>query len=212
MSAGYSITTEVTRDRLAPEEAIRLFAQRQAVTRPVFDAMDAAARENAFTVARVQDDMLLNAIQTEVESALKEGSTGRDFIGKVNGIFDDAGFGRLDPWHVRLVYSQNLSNAYKAGREAQQAAVAADMPWVQVMTEGDERVRPGHAVWDGVIVRYDSAWHRLIQAVQREFGCRCVTRLLDNEDVEADGGPTSESDLANIYGQYQAHGGLALLE
>lgn len=120
--------------RLPFDEAIADFLARQIVTPQEFAAMDAAARQRAFTAAGLATDALREEAYRGILAALEEGSTLRDFAAELRSGERSLGVTPADPSYIETVFRTNVASAYGAGRlqQMQTPEVMAARPFVQL--------------------------------------------------------------------------------
>jgi SPP1 gp7 family putative phage head morphogenesis protein len=73
-----------------------------------------------------------------------------------------------------------------------------DLPLLQYITVGDERVRQSHAAWDGIIRPVDDPfWDTRMP--KNDWGCRCRVIKLEEGDISnLKGVPENESDIFDV--------------
>jgi hypothetical protein len=135
----------------------------------------------------IAEDMA-ESIRETVGDGFAEGKNSREIAQDIAAQGDlEAGWGGAE-----RIARQELQIASGRAREA----VAADLGKVEVwMTAGDDRVRDAHAQMDGLWKRPGESWTVEYERGTKEesvpgssepgIGCRCVTRLVDREDVDA---------------------------
>lgn len=69
-----------------------------------------------FNIARIEEDYVIEWVGREIERSITDGILIDEFKDNIASVMDNAGITPLNPWHADLVYKQNLSNAYAAGR------------------------------------------------------------------------------------------------
>ena len=100
------------------EESINAARDKLAVVKSLFLEWDAAARSRAITMANVRDQAVLESVHDELVIAINDGKTYAEFE-KALTENQLRGWTGTGAWHQRLVYEQNLSMAYSAGRVEQ---------------------------------------------------------------------------------------------
>jgi SPP1 gp7 family putative phage head morphogenesis protein len=166
------------------EEAAAWFLDRTPLPQARFDAQREVIRAKYFTVARQQSELVLSRIQEQVASAIEEGVDRAEFVGRIQQMLRDAGISPLEPWHADLVYNQNLSTAYQAGKYdlTFSPEVEAEFPALEYVTVGDDFVRPAHAAMNGRVFRRDDpVWREWYPP--NGFNCRCQVIALRAEEV-----------------------------
>lgn len=178
--------------QVAFEEAIELFQGRVPVSDEVIDELEERYRQQAFFVTGVSKAELLDDIKAELETALEDGQSLGEFRDRMNEIAEQHGWasGR-NAYRQRLIYRQNLTNAYHAGRRDQVRQIQQDV----ADGEGPDEVfvhyrhgrpiepRPHHVAWEGTVLPassdlWDTYWP------PNGFNCTCKAFALDRAAIE----------------------------
>lgn len=156
----------------------------------------------AFTVAGAKGRMLQD-LREAVDKAIAQGISIKDFAKEFNKIADsyvpkwlDSG----DPdktaknraWRSQLIYSQNINQAYGAGRYAQQTDpyILKRRPY-WLWKHGDTRVpRPNHKEMDGAVFAAGSIDY------YPPCGFNCLCRVFTLSQAEFDTRGYTQDDLA----------------
>lgn len=140
-------------------------------------------RSKMFTVAGVEDARVLGSIRDLLDTALKEGQTGKWFKDEMKILFDSKGLTELNPWHIQTVYRNNSSLAYNAGIWT----ALEDDDVVTRFDIGDDRVRDTHRAVSGMTARKDDPiWLGNVPPYLGgvfEHRCRCGIMLAFGEAV-----------------------------
>jgi uncharacterized protein with gpF-like domain len=147
------------------EEALEYFRKKGMTLTPEgWRQLWQQAHSRAFTVARVTEMDVLQAIREAVDAAMEEGSTVKEFQDALGPVLERKGWlapvgedvqitlpdgtlrKRLTGWRMENLYRTNISAAYSTGRYKQQRDVVALRPYWQYKTVEDPSVRPEHAV------------------------------------------------------------------
>ena len=167
------------------QEAIRIFKQRNVVTRRAFDRLQAQAKQRAFTVANMASKDVLELVKADLVTALEEGDDLRRFSARVKERGELAGWVKENPSHVENVFRTNTMGAYSRGREEQmnQPSVLAARPFRQLLGVSDSRTRPFHKAAHGKVLRHDDA---AVARLRTPLGlmCRCRWVSRSAKDVE----------------------------
>lgn len=159
----------------------------------------AVTHARAFTVAKAVRMDVLTSINSEVDRALSEGTTERDFIktltprlqaqgwwGKQmiadsNGEIEEAQLGSAA--RLSTIYRTNLATSYQAGRYQQQLASSETHPYWQYLAILDGNTRKSHAAMHGRVFRFDDPiWDTFYPP--NDWGCRCRVRTLTAAQVK----------------------------
>ena len=168
-----------------------------------------AAHARAFTVAKAVRMDVLKTIRTEVDNALSQGMTqrqfeqalmprlkalgwwGRQIVVGADGQAEVVQLG--SPHRLRTIYQTNLQTAYQSGRYAQQLANAASQPYWQYVAVMDSRTRPTHGALNGRVFRYDDPiWQS--HYPPNGWGCRCRVRAMSQRRLDSLGLKVESSD------------------
>jgi len=192
---------------LPPDEAISWMRAKGVVSPEIYQALDAAARSRAFSIAGLTNDYALESIRDSITKALDEGITVNDWLDRTAQMFTRAGLGAqgdLPLHHLKLVFRQNTYSAYSAGRYTQMRRSVEARPYWMYVTVGDENVRPEHAALDGTVKPADDPFWDWYYPPW-DYGCRCTVVSLDAEELAEMGlaGPTSDEEIAERYGSLQ---------
>lgn len=184
---------------LAPEAAVRFF--RKKGLRRTFSWQDIWQEEHdaAFTVAKMMDIDLLRDVRDAVDYAIAKGETFADFRRKLEPELVRRGWWgqaeMLDPLtdelkHVQLgsvrrletIFRTNMQMAYSAGDWEQITETADSAPYLMYDSVDDNRVRPAHKAWDGMVLRWDDPWWATHHP-PNGWSCRCSTIQLSDSDL-----------------------------
>lgn len=160
--------------------AVEAFSERGELFRSIFDDLSAAAKQRAFTMARVRDAEVLGDVHDAVVGVLESGGTWRDFRSDLDDIMAARGWTGTDPWHARLVYSQNMQSAYSAGRW-QQAADAGVERWRYLPSDAMSP-REEHREYYGKVYNLGSG-----PMPPLDYGCQCGWEVVFEDEAEGEG-------------------------
>lgn len=194
---------------LAPKETVAYFrAKGQHIGWNWYEtAADVHAR--SFTVAKAARVDVLTTIQTEVERAISQGVSQREFIDTLSPrlkklgwwgkqvIVDSAGNAEEvqlgSPRRLALIYNVNTRVAYNVGRYAQLMNSTDTHPFWQYVAVMDSRTRPSHAALNGLVFRYDDPFWKT-HYPPNGWNCRCRVRALSQERMNALGLQATQGD------------------
>lgn len=155
-------------------EVLEEFLDRGAVTRELWDVLEAEERRAAFTVAYQSSASFVAKIQEVVARGIADGLHSRDMIRQLR----DAGES-ITAWHAETVYRNAVQSAYARGRAVHmtQPHVVAARPYWQNRAVGDQRTRPTHrAVNRWVMLASDPGWQATYPPYGHNCRCRVVAR------------------------------------
>jgi len=182
---------------LPPEQAIAyLAAKGYAITFDWHEMLD-DAHARAFTVAKAMGLDILQDIRHELDRALAEGRTFRQFQQSLTPRLQAQGWwGRKEilnpetgelrtvqlgsPFRLQTIYQANLQSAYMAGRWQSQWENRAARPYLMYVAVLDSRTRPLHRALHGTIAPIDSPFWRSFYP-PNGWRCRCRVRSLTRD-------------------------------
>lgn len=153
----------------------------------------------AFTVAKAMRMDVLETIRDQVDAALVNGTTAKQFVDSLAPKLQAKGWWGKQVWvdgagtarevqlgsayRLRNIYRNNLQTAYMSGRYRRQLANAKDRPYWMYVAVMDGQTRPTHRDLNGKIFRFDDPiWQYLYPP--NGWGCRCRIRALTAKQVE----------------------------
>lgn len=165
------------------------------------------AHAKAFTVARVARMDILQDIRTSVRSALRSGTTERDFIKTLKPRLQKAGWWgeKVDPetgeiYHagsprrLKTIYRVNCQTAYQAGRYKQMKAVSSVFKYWQYISVNDSKTRPEHRALHLKVFRQDDPiWDKIFPP--NGWNCRCKVRALTESQLKREGLKISSGEI-----------------
>lgn len=172
------------------EAAAEDLEARQIFTPSDYFVLDAEARRQAFTVARVQTVRALETVQKSLVEHVANGGTLRQFRGELAQNVEIT----LSPAQIENVYRSHIGAAYSAGQRRVLAnpIVSNEFPYVLYTSIHDARCRPNHRALETLGIG-GTAVYRLRDPVIQEFWppwdfqCRCHCIPLSIEDATRHG-------------------------
>lgn len=188
---------------LPPEEAIEYFRQKGFAIG--FDYRDVwqAQHQAAFTVAKVMQLDLLKDIRAEVDRALAEGITLREFQQRLTPALQARGWWgrqeRLDPLtgemrevqlgsprRLKTIYDTNLRTAHSEGQWQRTQDRKESFPYLQYDGANSEHPRLQHRAWDGLVLPVDDPFWQSHMPV-KAWGCKCRVIPLSRGQLQRQG-------------------------
>jgi SPP1 gp7 family putative phage head morphogenesis protein len=166
-------------------EAISFFLKKKVMVRSEFDRLRAEAKRRAFTVAGLARDQMVQTAHDALGAAIQGGKDLRSFAKDLGARFDSAGFTKLNPSHVELVFRNGVMGAYASGRDAQmrQPEVTKLRPYWQILGVNDDRTRPHHKAAHKLVLRFDDPfWTRA--PLPWGHNCRCRKTSRGEKDLQ----------------------------
>ena len=179
-----------------------------------FDWRDVGAEEHLaqFTFAKAARLDVLQAVRAEVDRAIAEGRTLRQFTrdlaprlqtlgwwGEKEMVDPRSGETRLveiGPRRLATIFDTNIRMAHARGRWERIEALAERMPYLRYVATLDARTRPDHRRWHGTVLRVDDEWWRS-HCPPNGWRCRCVVQQLSQHDLDRRGlAPTGRPEGA----------------
>lgn len=161
----------------ALKQAVEAGRAKQAVTRTVFDNVDARTRLEAFTAAGNHTEKTISVIQSKVHNAIENGTSFEDFK---KSLTPELLARTTAP---DLVYENAINNAYHRARYESQRDIKTFKPFLRYVTFGDDRVRPNHKILNGRVSRQDDPFWSL-NYPPNGHRCRCTARAVSNRDLD----------------------------
>ena len=177
---------------LPPTGAIDYLRKLTPVTKDLFDGLTKQYQSEAFTVAGVADQRVLQRIRDEFANVIANGGTDADLRRAVDSVTSEAGVQRVAAQDIDNVFQSMSHKAYSVGRYEQMTddSVMDALPYWQYWTVGDDRVRPEHRVLDRFCAQaIDPVWMKIYPPCG--WGCRCSTVPISASEAPAgsdDGG------------------------
>lgn len=159
---------------VAPEDAMKWWADRVGVVQAQFDAMQESARAYAFTISGVESKAVIDTAHAAIADALKEGGTLDSVEKSIKAAIKKAGYDSFSPWALRTIAHQNVMTATAAGRVVSQRSpeVMKYLPYLTRHSVMDGRERPEHHDLHGLTrLASDPVWNT--RYTPDGWGCRC---------------------------------------
>jgi SPP1 gp7 family putative phage head morphogenesis protein len=169
---------------IPPTDAVDYLRNLTPLTRNLFDGLTSQYRNDAFIVAGVSDQRLIQKIRDALAETLAKGGTRDEFRKAVDELTSEVGIEKLAAFELDTVFQTNAGKAYNAGRleQMKEPGLMDALPYWQYWTVGDLRVRPAHAVLDGFCARaIDPVWLKIYPP--SGFNCRCSVIPILPEDA-----------------------------
>lgn len=163
-------------------------------------AADVHAR--SFTAAKTARLDVVTTLQAEVQRAIDEGISQKEFIrtltprlqklgwwGKQIVVDSDGNAEEVQlgsPRRLALIYNVNTRVAYNAGRYTQMMNNTDTHPFWQYVAVMDSRTRPSHSALNGLVFRYDDPFWKT-HYPPNGWNCRCRVRPLSQARLDAMG-------------------------
>src|ERR1039458_163664 len=164
------------------------------VTKDIFDGMTSQYQAQAFTLAGVADQRLIERIRDALVEIQQKGGNQADFEAAVKLLTNQAGVAELNAFTLDTAFNTAMQRAYSLGRFEQMSApmTKAVLPYWQYWTVGDDRVRPEHRVLHMFTARADDpVWMKIYPP--NGFNCRCsVIPVLGDEAPKGADEPGNE--------------------
>ncbi len=199
---------------LPPEKAIEYFRSKGYAISFRWRDVWKEAQAKAFTVAGATRLDVLDSIRKELDSALAEGKTFRQFKDELEPTLKKLGWwGKTEivdpvtgevrdidvtPHRLRNIYRTNMQTSYMAGRYKFQKEIAEQRPYWKYIAIIDSATRPSHEAKNNTVIRHDDPWWDT-NYPPNGWGCRCRVTTLSERALEREGLTASEgSNIENI--------------
>lgn len=185
---------------IEPREAVAIFRRRKDLF-VSYNWQDLWQQQHsaAFTVSRLTRTDLLEAIRTELDRALAEGRTLKQFSDEIRPRLARAGWWgvkevvnpdtgeivrtRFNPARLQLIFDTNLRQSYAAGRWQRIERNKATNPYIIYRTMRDERVRASHRPWNGLALPVDHPFWDT-HYPPNGWSCRCTAYATDAQGLD----------------------------
>jgi len=144
--------------------------------------------DEALNMVRNESRRVNRIVRDEIADLIGRGAHVREGVGVLGELFDRLGLTPKQSAPVRLeaIFRTQSQTAYNAGRwQADQDEDVQDILWgYEYSTVGDDRVRPEHAVLDGVrLPKNDPFWQAAWPP--NGYNCRCIATPIMKGESEA---------------------------
>lgn len=177
-----------------PEEAIRHFRSKGYHVGWDWRDTEAALHVRSFTAAKAARLDVLTAIRAAVDQSIADGAGYRAFRERLEPELVRLGWWgqqiRTDPEtgkervvqlgsprRLRTIWQTNLRTAYAHGRWGRIQRLRGEMPYLRYVAVEDERTRPEHRAWHGVVLPVDDPWWDT-HYPPNGWNCRCTVMQL----------------------------------
>ena len=160
----------------------------------------------AFTVAKAMEMDLLKDIRSEIDKAIAEGRTLRQFQKDLTPILQKKGWwgrkamtdpktGKVvqaqlgSPRRLRTIYQSNLRAARAAGQWYRAQRTKQTHPYFLYELGPSKEHRDQHRAWAGTLLPVDDPWWD-DHFPPNGWGCKCRVRQVSKAEAERRGGPT----------------------
>lgn len=165
------------------DEAVKQLAEKNVLDRRQYNALDAAARAKAFTVAGVQAEETLAKIRDSLADNVREGADYEAWKQKILGSVDAGTF--LSDAHQETVFRTNVQSALSDGQMSvlSHPLVRSGFPYVARDAIHDDRVREEHLALERLgiqgtnVYRVDDPVWQLFR-VPWDYNDRCADTLM----------------------------------
>lgn len=168
------------------DEAVAYFRQKTDMPSSHWTAVMDEAHARAFAVAGATKSDLIADFRAAVDKAIAKGTTLQEFRKDFDTIVQKHGWSHTGSagWRARVIYQTNLSNAFSAGRYAQQTlpSVLASYPYWEFDHVACPYPRLMHVAWSGTILRADDPWWDT-HYPPCGWGCHCIVLNLGPRDL-----------------------------
>lgn len=190
---------------MEPKDAVAYFRSKGYEISDEWHDVWQGAHARAFTVAKASSMDVLETIRGELDKALANGMTPRDFAKNLQPLLEKKGWwgkkvledGREvqlgNAWRLNTIFRVNTQTAYMSGRYRRQLADVTRRPYWMYVAVLDSNTRPEHRALNGRVFRWDDPiWQYLYPP--NGWGCRCRVRALTEKQIERMGITVEQGD------------------
>jgi SPP1 gp7 family putative phage head morphogenesis protein len=170
------------------DRARELVLAKKIVQKRVFEQLDDYAKRQAFTIAGVEHDRIMQAIKEAVAEAIQENSTIAEIEIAAMQAFHRYGITDQISYHAETVFRTNICTALNDAQwEALESPDNRDaVAFLQYETRFDLRVRDNHAKMHGVIRPPDDPIWK-VWWPPNGYNCRCSIRAISKAEADRRG-------------------------
>lgn len=196
---GYLAIVEAARPKLgqvvkalaSPFDAAVEFAQRRLeATGPMIEDLRKKYQDQALFVMDEAGQAIEKRAQASISASLKSGETLADGADRLADDLARIGLNPRRPYLIETLWRTQTQLAFSAGRlSASKDPALQEILWgYEYVTVGDDRVRPNHALLDGLRrPKDDVIWKSIMPP--NGYNCRCVAVEIFRGDDEAEQTP-----------------------
>ncbi len=171
--------------KMNPQEAVKYLRSKGVKVSDDWRAMEAAAHQRAFTVAKVASADALTDIRNKLADATERGLTYKEFAAEITPKLKERGVGLTDG-RLKNVYRTNIQSSMMAGRKTQMDSTMADFPWRQLVAINDNSTTDQCMNLNGKVARADDPfWDKYTPPLH--FGCRTSIRSMTDRQLQREG-------------------------
>lgn len=170
---------------LPPRDAVAYLKSKGLVISNHWLEIEQAARARAFTIVGVTKLDVLEDVRSALVTALEQGRDKKWFVAHLQPLLEKKGWwgkGGATPARLRLIWQQNIQDAYMVGRYRSMLANSEDRPYWQYSAKMDARTRPHHKALHNKVFRFDDVFWKT-HYPPNGFRCRCMITALTRSEV-----------------------------
>ncbi len=166
------------------EEAARIVAEKQIMSKEAFDSLVDELKARAFTIAGLEDLRMVQEIRDAI-AELPMGAAWDDVKKQVADKLEAGGFSeKAADYRATLLLRHHGFAAYAQEKYRNLREMQDVFPYWQYQTMGDEKVRSSHAALNGLILPADDPFWR-DHFPPWEWNCRCMVVGVTQEEYDA---------------------------
>lgn len=200
-----------------PHEATAYLADKQLKTSWHWGEIYAEEHNVAFTVAKVMEQDVLDAIHRQIVRAVESGETFHTFRNNLLDKLGEGGWGnykeirggevvtRLSDSRLQKIFDTNFTQAHNAGCWRRFQANKELLPYLRYRIGYSVEHRQEHLKWDGIILPVDHPWWQTHMPMNG-WGCNCWVEQITREEAEQLGiTPDDDIPYKDDYHDWQSH-------
>lgn len=155
-------------------DAIGAHIRRQPVLASHWHEVWAAENVRAFSIAGLYRLDILGQIHQRLLDVLQGNLSRSDWLDAVSELLSDAGvLDKFNEKRLRLIFDTSIAHATAAGRWQRLWESRDVHPYLMYVTKQDDRVRPAHAAWHGLVLPIEHPFWST-HFPPNGFRCRCA--------------------------------------
>lgn len=183
---------------LAPTRAIEYF-RKLVPTLSVPETWAASLAENAFTIAGITEQTILDRLKAVIQGRLETGEDTRGAVREIDALLDEAGLTERNSQRSEAIFRTSMMESFNRGAEEEGLEVAETFPVYQILNPDDGRSRPHHAARNRKFYR-NAPGSSFSDVRGTDVGeivnCRCTMRYVDRfewAELQATGSTIEDS-------------------
>jgi len=159
-------------------DATKWFRVKGIITAQDLKGIETQGFKEIVSMAEDARDVIQQRIGAKLDYAIRHGQDLKQWYSSINEVLDPSGLTELNPSYWQLVLRNATQASFNNGKKlSYQLADPEEFPQMQILTVGDNRVRPAHRKFNGFTAsKIDPIWNRLTPPF--DHACRCTLTVV----------------------------------